>query len=513
MTTVVLRPDGTDVTGSISVTGAATAHAALNDSSDASYVTATSSLSTTILSVGTAVLPAGAITKTATLTVRDDGVTNASAYLAITGGTTVVSGYGSLTLANSSHTAAVDLSQAQIDALQFLVYFFDSGSIAYDAYLTLVYATQPVTAVLTPTGVQALSSVAISWTHTPGSDGGAQTRYQARIFSAAEYGVSGFTPGSSPATWDSGEVASSAFSTTSGALANSTTYRCYIRTAQTINGSPHWAEWAFSSFTTSFTTANITSVTVTGDSTLARHRITIARDTGTANWLTFDLQRSDDAGTTWVAVRGATGATPPGDVWIGYDYEGTNGVAAIYRARANTATITGPWTTSTGATWTSTDHWLKDLRSPGNNVTVEISTMPQRQYGIEQVVYRVLGRADPVVVSDVRQYHTASITFEVYSAAEADNLRDLLSSGTVLLQIGTGLGYDSIYLVAGTIIDHHAAEQIGTEWRYVEVNYTAVGIPPDDGVDSTGLTWGDINSSYATWQLLLDTGDTWGDLV
>jgi hypothetical protein len=296
-------------------------------------------------------------------------------------------------------------------------------------------------------------------------------------------------------------------------LANTTTYRAYVRTAQTINGASHWAEWAYSAFTTSFTTPDITSVAVTGDNTYARHRVTVTRNTGTPNWTAFDVERSDDVGVTWVAVRGATIATPPGDVWIGYDYEGTNGTAAIFRARARTATLVGPWAISTGATWTSTDHWVKDLRSPGNNVTVEVSDLPQRQWAIEQGVHRPVGRYDPVVVSDIRQQHTASMTFEVYTATEGDGLRDLLSSGTVLLQLAQGLGYGNIYLVAGTITDRQGFEHIGSEWRFVDVAYTEVATPPDDGVDTTGLTWGDINSTYATWQAVLDAFPTWGGLV
>ena len=513
MTTVVLRPDGLAGAGTagLTITGAASVFAAINDSSDASYVTGNTAAAFAYLTMGTTVLPAGAVTVSVALTVRDDSVLSRKSYALRSTPPAYVS--GSMTLATTVGSPyAVTLSQAQIDALT-LDFSVDTGDITYDIYATLIYATQPSTVVTAPTGVQTISQPTVAWVHTAGSDGGAQTRYHARIFSAAEYGVSGFDPGTSPATWDSGSTANSDNTTVSGVLANSTTYRTYVRTAQTINGAAHWAEWAFSSFTTSFTTSNITSVAVTGDNTLARHRITVTRDSATPNWLTFDVQRSDDAGTTWVAVRGATGATPPGDVWIGYDYEGTNGTAAIFRARASTALVTGAWTTSTAATWTSTDHWLKNLRSPGNNITVEIADLPQRQWGIQQGVNYVVGRADPVVVSGTRQLHAASVSFETYDAATSAALRTLLSSGTVLLQIAPGLGHDNIYLVAGPISDRYGSEQIGSTWRYTDVSYVEVATPVDDGVLATGLTWQDVATSYATWQTLLDTGKTWGDLV
>lgn len=518
MTTVTLRPDGTLSSFGVAVTGAASEHAALNDSSDASYIAASVSAAEVVVSMGTSSLPAGAVTKTVALVQRDDsnsaGLPPVSAVLTLADGSVLASVTGGDALASrTGAAAAVTLAQADVDGLRVVADLPEIADRLYDVYATLVFATQPTTAVSAPSGVQSASAVTVSWSHTAGSDGGSQSRFHARIFSAAEYGVSGFNPETSPCTWDSLSTASSATSVVSGTLANATTYRAYVRTAQTINGAAHWAEWDYEAFSTSYTTPEVDTVTVTGDDTNARHRITVTRNTGTPLWVAFDLERSDDSGTTWIAVRGATAATPPGDVWIGYDYEGSNGVPAIFRARASTATITGAWTSSSAATWTTTDHWLKDLLSPGNSMVLEISDMPQRRWGIVQGMHRPVGRVDPVVVSDVRQSHTATVTFEVYTAAEADELRNLLNGQQLLLQIAAGLGYDGFYLIPGEVSERHGAEQIGSEWRYIEVSYVEVAAPPDDGVTTVGLTWQDVLDSYATWQDLVDTGMTWGDLV
>lgn len=517
MTSVVLRPDGTTSNPIATITGAATAHAAVNDSSDASYLTSDLAAGILELSMGTTSLPAGAVTKTLTLTVRADfaAVTDSFVYIYAEGAIDCAFTPGSLLGNYSSAPTAVNYSQSWVDAMTFRWYSpVLTGELLYDVYATLVYATQPTCAVTAPTGsITTTSTPSVTWTHTPGSDGGAQTRYQVRVFSAAEYTVSGFDPGVSPCTWTSGDTAGSNTSTTSGTLANSTTYRAYVRTAQTINGQSHWSEWAYSSFSTSFTTPDITSVTVTGDNTYARHRIVVSRNTGTPLWVTLDVERSDDSGTSWTAVRGATGVTPAGDMWIGYDYEGTNGVAAIYRARGATTLVTGPWATSTGATWSSTSHWLKDLLTPGNSMEIEVSGLPQRVWPIVQGVHRPVGRPDPVVTSDVRQMHTASVEFEVYTATEADELRTLLAGDTLLLQLATGVGYGNIYLRPGTISERKGAEEIGSEWRYLTVDYVEVAAPPDDGVGSLGLTWQDVVDTYATWADLIAAVPTWGDLI
>lgn len=515
MTSVVLRPDGTTSNPIATITGAATAHAAVNDSSDASYLTSDLAAGILELSMGTTSLPAGAVTKTLTLTVRADfaAVTDSSVYIYAEGAADCAFTPGSLLGNYSSAPTAVNYSQSWVDAMTFR-WYSRASELLYDVYATLVYATQPTCAVTAPTGsITTTSTPSVTWTHTPGSDGGAQTRYQVRVFSAAEYTVSGFDHGVSPCTWTSGDTAGSNTSTTSGTLANSTTYRAYVRTAQTINGQSHWSEWAYSSFSTSFTTPDITSVTVTADSTNARHRIVVSRNTGTPLWITLDVERSDDSGTTWAAVRGATGVAPAGDQWIGYDYEGTNGVAAIYRARGATTLVTGPWATSTGATWSSTSHWLKDLLTPGNSMEIEVSGLPQRVWPIVQGVHRPVGRPDPVVTSDVRQMHTASVEFEVYTATEADELRTLLAGDTLLLQLATGVGYGNIYLRPGTISERKGAEEIGSEWRYLTVDYVEVAAPPDDGVGSLGLTWQDVVDTYATWADLIAAVPTWGDLI
>jgi hypothetical protein len=530
MTTVTLRPNATIDAFNVTLVSAASAHAAVNDNSDTSYIEKPNTVSgvTANLELDTVALPAGAVTRSITCRVRgrqavlSQGSVSAFARTPAGGefGTVLV---GSSTLTDvvttySGVNSGASLSQADIDALQVrvsLAGFLSHQPRVNEVYVDLVYATQPTVTVTGPASpVTSSTSPSVTWAYTDGSDGGPQTRYQIRVFSAAQYGIAGFTPGSSPATVDTGEVASSATSAPVGPLTNGVTYRAYVRAAQTINGSSHWSEWQFIQFTMNVPGPVVQTVSVTPDNTNARHRIVVDRNTGGPAWSLLFVERSIDNGLTWVPVRGtAAGAFPPGNQWIGYDYEAPNGVPCIYRARASLGAIVGNWTTSTGSTWSSDDNWLKDVRNPARSRKVTVSQVPEQEWAITQGVFRPAGRPDPVVVSDVRQLAEASMQFECDSVGETGQVRELLSSGVLLLQLPATLGFDQAYLVAGTIRRVPAADELSTGWSYLDVDYVEVASPPDDGVIAFGTTYADMAAQYATYQLTIDTGRTYGSFI
>lgn len=99
-----------------------------------------------------------------------------------------------------------------------------------------------------PTGPRDPSTV-VPWTYV--GDGDAQKRYQLRVFTQAQTEAGGFNPAMSAATYDSGEVTSSAAShlIPQGALAYGTNYVAFVRTAKDFNGFDWWGDyssgWAF----------------------------------------------------------------------------------------------------------------------------------------------------------------------------------------------------------------------------------------------------------------------------
>lgn len=103
----------------------------------------------------------------------------------------------------------------------------------------------PSVNVISPTGLTGTTPT-IVWTYSdPNLD--AQTKYRVRVFSQAQYTAGGFNPDSSTSSWDSGDVNSAATSVVTGTLVSGTTYRAYVKAAD--SGSGQFGSWSFIGFT------------------------------------------------------------------------------------------------------------------------------------------------------------------------------------------------------------------------------------------------------------------------
>ena len=445
MTTSVLRPNGT-VSSSGSVTGAASQHAATSDDSDSSYVTH-GVIEYSVLNLGTLTLGSD-VTKQVRVRVR---VQTASGTSSGRGDLTDSSGNilalvvlpattSAATL--SSAYAPVTLSQSDIDGLR--VKFSSpqsaTGIRTLEAYVDLVTVDQPVVAVdaVSPDPYTASSVVPISWVNTFDADGGGQTRYAIRVYTAAQYGAGGFDPGSSDAYYTSGSTVSSATSADVGPLETGITYRAYVRTAQTVNGARHWSEWAYDQFTVDLTTADVDTVAGVATDASGVITVTVERDTGTEAWDYVEVQRSIDSGVTWSYVRGGAYVDPvDADTFALDDYEVGNGVDVLYRARATRIAsgfpITSAWVEASGTvSWSSSDCWLKAPNYPQFSVTFtpgRQSYFRSRRSG----VFQPIGARFPVVVSDARSAFSGVLPVLTASAAEQAALMSLLDASDVLL--------------------------------------------------------------------------------
>lgn len=473
MSSVTLRPNGTDVAAD-SLTGGATTHAVTSDDSDASYYTDNEGLDApVIVSLGTSALPAGFVTKQIRARCRSRGD---SATVTVNFGVVSYAG-GPVSMSTTLTTyegaySPVTLTQTQIDGLQAYTAgnWVGSGS-AYrvaELYVDLVYVTIPVVALDAITDPYTASTVIpISWVNTLDSDGGAQTHYQAWV-----------TADSGGATvYDSGVVASSSTSASVGPLANGANYTVHIKVAQTVNGSQHWsAEDTQAAVTMSVTTVDVSSVTAAADNANAKITVTVTRDAADGAWGFVEVERSTDGSVTWEAVRGATYVDPPlADTFVIDDYEVPNGTAAKYRARATYLSsglpITSAWTTqSDTTTWTSTAVWFKVPGSPSLNDTFPFKVYPSATRPQRRGVFYVLGASRPVVVSDVRSSPEARCTVQTETEADATSLLAILDEPVVLIQAPTTM----------------------KRWGS---RYCSIGDVSDDPVDPN--TYG--NSGYATW--------------
>lgn len=503
MTTTNIIPNAlSSSAGTVTVTGAASVVAALTDGSDASYVqvgTPPGGGAFFIVDNSTFTIPAGAVITEARVKWRAAYVTG-PAQIVVGGGaahtstsipslTASVADYIELFTPSQSFT-----DQAGLDAWQLYVGTANPARNDFrimELSTDVTYVLAPTTTVSAPSGViSTTTSPTAAWTHVSSGGLTGQTKYQIRVFTAAQYGAGGFDPATSVAAYDSGVVVSLASSATIGPLPNGTTYRAYVRTAQNTNGIDQWAPYAFSGFSISLTTSDITSVVATPDNTNGRNQIVVTRNAATPLWTSVEVQASYDGGATWSYVRGYTKLTSLTSPFTLFDYEAPNGVAVQYRARAtyqlSGQDVTSNWVLSSAVTWTADSPcslWLKDPSRPSRNIHLD-AQMPDTTYDRTVGVFRPVGAGFPVVVSDVLQAGTSTITIVTRSDAEATALRLIASGSVLLLQTPASAGWQwgSRYVAPGALQEAHTSPAHLTANRVWTLALVEVARPADDGL-------------------------------
>lgn len=176
-------------------------------------------------------------------------------------------------------------------------------------YATDFSVTGSVGATVTITGppatVTSTTRPTVSWTFSD-PEGDPQQTYQVIVYTLAQATIGGFTIGTSPSTWDSGEVTStSARNVQVGTvLSNTVTYRAYVR----IKTANQYSGWVNSTFTISISPPAVPLLTASADPANGRINLTVQ---GRDNMLTSD--RSKMLGAEWISanVTESVGATPP----------------------------------------------------------------------------------------------------------------------------------------------------------------------------------------------------------
>lgn len=453
MTVSTLRPNGTTSSSGVTVTGAASAHAALSDSSDASYVSGIEPGDLLVLSWGDLSLPTGALIKRLAGRVR----------WSVTGGVATplrLAWPDPLGLALSNATSSspqtvtwrtVDVDplvtgDAAMDALELTItapYVYGGNNLIRELYADVTYVTVPAATVLTPAESSTITTtnfVTTTWSTSLDADGGAQTTYQIKIFSAAQYGAGGFSPDTSTPTVDSGILTGNAASWTAGSALANDIYRSYVRIAQTVNGVTHWSAWDYNTYTVNVPAPDAPALTATEQGSAGRIELDLTTDDSPVVTDLLELQRSDDGGVSWAPLRTVDGggvATPISGALTIWDYEAPMDIAVRYRARGLHSTGgvvgAGPWSASATATWTSATQWLKHPVTPALNLALVVHSYPDVGLAPRAGTFQSLGASRPIVVSDTPSGPSGTIAFWMNDSAEQAALDALVATGTPLL--------------------------------------------------------------------------------
>lgn len=263
--------------GDFTITGSAsTITQALSDNSDTTFVKRTSGTLTKsfVLDMGTYTLGADEAVESVAVNVRmarpDAGskvyvrqgvVTDAAAGIIRYGAADQYAGSASLeTVSGAPRVTAPDGSawdQTRLNNLVVKVTDYASASVGitslYELEAVATINTRPSASVTTPTGTVTDSSrPAVSWTYTDADDD-AQSVYEVKVFTAAQYGAAGFDPDASTATWESGLVSSSDTGVTIPVdLDTGTTYRAYVRVGHPLGPSNFLSDWVYAQFTMNY---------------------------------------------------------------------------------------------------------------------------------------------------------------------------------------------------------------------------------------------------------------------
>ncbi len=204
-------------------------------------------------------------------------------------------------------------------------------------------------------------------------------------------------------------------------------------------------------------------------------------------------------------VRGLSRAMAPGAVAGGADHEAPFGVAQSYVATAYD--VAGVLLASSAAAAITVANpvfgfatWIKSLTTPSLSVNVKTVIIPDWTAPIPEGVLRVIGRADPIVVQDIRQYETGTLEVLTQSpGAEAALTALLASPGPYLLQM-PGFGTADRCVTVGSVVRKRPVNKATETWRTWSLPLTQVARPSVVGsrVSVPGHTYAD---SSAAWPL------------
>jgi len=155
--------------------------------------------------------------------------------------------------------------------------------------------------------------------------------------------------------------------------------------------------------------------------------------------------------------------------------------------------------------------WLKFIVQPALNQQVQLIDWGEIARVGRTTLYDVVGRTDPVAVTDVHSSRRITVTLRTSTNTEADRLDDALSQGRPLfLHVPDPLALPSMYAVAGDYAATRPSKT--TSVRFWQVALIEVSPPPASAV-APPTTWQNILDAYDTWQDVIDAFPTWQDVV
>lgn len=212
------------------------------------------------------------------------------------------------------------------------------------------------------------------------------------------------------------------------------------------------------------------------------------------------------------AVRGAFNKTVAGAL-AAADYEAPQNTTLTYFARISDGVSTQesqPLTVD-GQVSRGGDV-IFGLTNPLATLPVTVEKVNDLLSESAQEVVKVVGRKDPIVVSDVRQYQSGSLSVFTLTPTDRQALLSVLESGAVIAFSPQypDYGFSDVWYLAVSRVTETRVSPIGSapERRFT-LEFQRVAAPPADFVGPAFRTWQDVVDDDTTWQQLYTSNTTW----
>ena len=476
MTLVTLKPNGSDSTAS--VTGAASAHAALADGSDSSYV-AFDADESILVDLETFTIPAGSYIRKGAVTARTAKVAasvSMNTFLVLGGVATdnayPTIGWGSPTSHQVLEHSSAITSQTTIDGAQIAV-SVSAAMRLYELGFALTYIAAPAPSVTAPIGlVTDTNTPVVTWDPGLDPDGGPQALAEIRIVNDDDTFFDGGSVTGTGTTWAGSVALPDGY------------YTAHVKVAQIVDGTPVWAE-ASAAFSIDVALPNEPIFgPVTPEPTQGHISIVLGATPGLTTTDEFELERSDDAGVTWAPVRTKLGASRVAfdDAYGITDHEAPIGIELLYRARS-LHNYSGLYARSAWAfsppVMLTTGWWLTHATRPAAlRLAINPHAFPSVRRAARQGTHQPLGARLPIVISDTRTAWSGEISLRCDSIEDREALDELLDVQEPLLLRGPrSHSWPETYVVFGDQARARAFDKAWVAESFEALPFVTVAAP------------------------------------
>lgn len=234
------------------------------------------------------------------------------------------------------------------------------------------------------------------------------------------------------------------------------------------------------------------------------------RSPGQASSLTVMRINADG---TRSPVRTSDGNALPlaSGVGVVYDYEAPLGQPVSYTS------VEVPGITSPQVTVSSAQVWLVHPGTPSLSMPIKLAPnlTPRRVRPVVRGVFNVMGRANPVIVTDgIRHGRMMELSLHLQTQAVRDAFDALTAdASTLLLNVPTSLGYNiaTSYIAVGDIETLPITDKVFEPWFTARLPYYEVDRPA--GGSQSQRTYSDLLAAFGTYAAVQANYRTYLDLL